>query len=137
MFEWNRVLETGYKDIDDQHRELLAAMSSYFEKYKMGIDRDGLVETMNYLVEYVKRHFSTEEHIMTLTDYADIDRHKKAHREMTETLVVLYRRLINGADIDDISSSLLDYLQDWFISHLNNYDKKLAVFLSKKKVELA
>ncbi|WP_022850761.1 bacteriohemerythrin [Limisalsivibrio acetivorans] len=129
-FEWTDSLITGDKIIDSQHQTLFAKVNRYFEEYEKGASHESLIETMNFLVEYVKEHFSHEEKAMNLKGYPLRKSHMESHIKLVEQLVCLYKRLINEGPSDQISMDLFCLAQDWYVGHINNHDKKLASFMA-------
>lgn len=52
--EWTSYIQTNNELLDSQHKELFSRMNRYFECAERNPRPQELIETLNYLVEYVK-----------------------------------------------------------------------------------
>ncbi|MBU1220819.1 bacteriohemerythrin [Myxococcota bacterium] len=119
LIQWNKSLETGISEIDEQHKQLILL----FEFMSKSSDADDFVDHVNVLIDYAKNHFSFEEHLMEVSGFQDIENHKKAHLEF-----------IHKCDeyIDDLDegtfnpSKTSDFLFNWIVNHIVAHDIKKA-----------
>jgi len=130
--EWTEKLESGYKEIDDQHRDLINRINEFFDGLEKHYTSEATTRTLKYLVGYVKKHFSTEERLMTEYGYEEYDHHYAAHKKLTEELVSCYRRLVASGNSAEVSEDLTEVLQVWFLEHILGYDMKMIDFLKSK-----
>lgn len=77
--EWDHHLETGFKEIDDQHRRIISRLSSLLDALEDGGSPKTIADMAEFLVDYTARHFSTEESIMLGMGYPGYEEHKKKH----------------------------------------------------------
>ena len=96
-FGWTSKLETGIEVIDVQHRRYFELLDNYLETTnelsttpEQVVD---LAETFNFLRQYAKEHFSSEEAIMLETKYPAYEQHQAQHLHFSDKLEKLYRRL--------------------------------------------
>jgi len=136
MFEWNDSLRTGVEEIDSQHKKLFEKSNSYFSAQQSGINDQIIVDTLNYMVEYAKLHFVTEENHMELSDYDGLTSHRDDHKRLVAHLVDIYKTLISRKNPEELVNSLNSFIQDWFVTHIFQHDKRMADFLKKRKAEL-
>ncbi|QAR32527.1 hypothetical protein EP073_03640 [Geovibrio thiophilus] len=127
--EWTSYIQTNNELLDSQHKELFSRINRYFECAEHNHSPQDLIKTLNYLVEYVKIHFKTEDDIMTQMEYARQKEHRKSHRELTEKLVEIYKELIENGASDELHDKLAKLCQIWYVAHINDFDKRLAAFI--------
>jgi hemerythrin len=129
---WTANLSTGVKEIDTQHKELFNKINRLIDAMSKGEGKKVLEEVFNFLSEYCKVHFSTEEGMMTSKKYPAFASHKQLHNEFMMKLNELKKRV----DIEGISSTIVIEAQplliDWWYNHINKVDKVLGEFLNKK-----
>jgi hemerythrin len=127
--EWHDRLSTGFEIVDDQHKELFTHINDFFDSLSQEENYDNTIKTLNFLVKYVKLHFTTEEDLMKKYNYDEYKEHLTAHREIVEEIMECYKTLISSGKSPAVISKLRVILQKWFVSHIMQYDMKLAGFL--------
>ncbi len=70
-YVWTQDLETGNEIVDKQHKALIEAFNSLLDASMKGYERQELGQTINFLVEYTKKHFSDEEDLQVRYRYPD------------------------------------------------------------------
>ena len=126
---WEDKYKTGYKRIDDQHKELIEIINDLYDCMENKDSEDGELKevfknALKKTVDYVSYHFSCEEKIMNAIQYDKIIQHSSYHREFTNTIYKYVQSYEDGSlkDIDD----LVKYLKDWFLNHILVTDKKFV-----------
>jgi hemerythrin-like metal-binding protein len=126
--KWNSTLETGIRQIDLQHQELIGIINEIVTAHDEGRDDDVLENVLPRLKAYVIFHFSTEESLMTgLLDGTHARQHKSEHREFGEKVASLTKESRN--DCTRTVVELLDYLNSWLLDHIMSIDKELGKHL--------
>ena len=116
------ALLVGFKPIDDLHREFQDILDALLDPAEADFGKDLLA-----LHEHLLRHCATEEAFMSQEDYPGLDRHRRAHRTLLES-VSDARRRFDGGDIDGTRKYCADLLE-WFALHARTEDLELANFL--------
>lgn len=122
---WNKDNEIGIPIIDEQHRVAVGTINSlfYFMQMKRGVA--ALRPTLSVLEQYTKIHFETEEELMKLHGFRDLDAHLLLHRDLqSQTHEVLHEALANSD-----ATIVLNFLKDWWLDHINKQDRKFAEHL--------
>lgn len=128
--EWTKDLETGIKNIDEEHRNLVSILNELDGISSRDVDK--MKEVFNRLVDYTEYHFSNEEGLMNSTsyecteDYAD---HCAFHKNFRE-------RVLEFRDVSDrkglsFSKSIQKFLLNWFVSHIKKTDQEMVNFVKK------
>lgn len=74
---WNNTLECGIVSIDEQHKELFRQVDILLASGS----RDRIPETLNFLGQYVVKHFAMEEAMHNRSRYPKTMAHKKLHTD--------------------------------------------------------
>ena len=132
LIEWKEEYNVNIKKIDNQHRYLVDLINGLNEVV-MGV---GSTEKVDYflaeLTKYSDEHFKTEEYLFDKFGYPEGEEHKRIHKEFLEKVKDIENRY--KGDKLKISFDLLDFLEDWFVTHLITEDKKYVPFLKGKGV---
>jgi hemerythrin len=116
------ALLVGFKPIDDLHREFQDILDALLDPAEADFGKDLLA-----LHEHLLRHCATEEAFMKQEDYPGLDRHRRAHILLLESVSDARRRLDAG-DIEGTRKYCRDLLE-WFEIHAQTEDRELARFL--------
>lgn len=125
-YELTKQLETGNKQIDTEHRQLLNAVNSLLDSCNSGKGRGEVEKTISFLVSYTKTHFAHEEELQKKYKYPDYLNHKKEHRDFINVVNEIqqeYRR--NGATIV-LVGQVNKNIVNWILTHINKEDTKVA-----------
>lgn len=122
---WSSQLNTGIRQIDLQHEELVAMINAAESAHATGDENLALQEILPRLETYVLFHFATEESMLNngISSQHAIA-HRNAHAEFRARLAAMKADAVNqtpGALVQ-----LLEYLQTWLLNHIAITDKELA-----------
>ncbi len=125
-------IQVGIKTIDEQHKGLFELMGRV---RVLSADDSKLGEMIKQLEDYIVHHFSEEEKYMLNHKYPDYQNHRSAHvqfmKEFSEIKVDFHMK-----DQDVKVNEKLNYmLNEWWINHVANIDKKLGEFLVSNGVQ--
>jgi hemerythrin len=112
----------GFKPIDDLHREFQDILDALMDPAEADFGTDLLG-----LHKHLLRHCAIEEEFMRQEDYPHIDRHRRAHQRLLES-VADARRRFDGGDIEGTRRFCADLL-DWFRIHAQSEDAELVAYL--------
>jgi hemerythrin len=128
MIVWNEDYETGFKRVDEQHRELIDVLNS-LEKTLAGPlpPRSACDELMAFLARHVATHFSYEEDCMHRARCPAHESNKRAH----QAFLALFAQYSTSYEAQGPSRELLSSLHraacDWVRGHILNIDSKLRM----------
>jgi len=132
MLTWTDDLLTGYKIIDDQHKELFRRVNALLEAMGQGKGKTQVAETLGFLSDYVVTHFGTEEQFMTDHNYPGLLSHKLEHTTYTDKLKRLRERFEKEGSSSLMAIESQQLLIGWWASHIGKTDKALGAFLRAK-----
>jgi hemerythrin len=125
--EWSDALSVGVTEIDDQHKELIKMLNKLNTAIHGGWGKETRREVINQLVEYTRVHFTTEESVMSIAGYPDVEAHKKKHHDLilkVKDYVSKYEKNPDASSYD-----LLFFLKQWLTEHIIKSDKALGDYL--------
>ena len=122
---WSPEYDIGIARIDKAHREIFQIVSLLVEK-NMAQNREAIVETANFMRDYVLRHFKDEEEYMAEISYANLEAHSRYHREFREKILPAIDRKMVESNYDQESvDEFVDLLVAWLRQHIMISDRKI------------
>ena len=133
MLHWEKKLMLGVPEIDKEHEELVKKTNVMLTALKSGNSTEEILKHMNFLADYVIKHFNSEEKLQAKYNYPDIIRHKQIHSEFK----VIVTKLLEDITKNGLSTSkkieISQMTMDWLLKHIGVEDKKLADFILEKR----
>jgi hemerythrin len=126
---WDSSLETGYGKIDNQHKQLIAALNNIIEASNSGKGSDEIFKTLDFLTGYTIMHFADEEKLQLQYDYPDYYIHKRYHEEFKNTVKELTQRLIKEGPTEEMVAMVTASIGDWLLNHIRGDDFRLAAYI--------
>jgi len=130
--EWRPTLEVGHAKIDSEHRSLVEALNRLHAAMKQGKGKDEIEKTLLFLKDYTVEHFKGEERMMIAHRYSGTDNHCAIHSDLVKEVGDLIANYQSGKVV--LTSSVLTFLEDWLVKHIQGEDKALGAFLQGKGV---
>ena len=127
---WYDNYNIGVDQVDKQHQQLAKTIRKLQQSLANGRFTPQTGETLKFLVEYTKEHFSAEEALMEEINYDEIEVQKLQHKKLVAQVVDILRDLKKGKMID--AYELIDFLTDWLINHIVQEDKKIGKFMERQ-----
>ena len=131
-FAWNEKYSVHIREIDEQHKKLVALINELFEAMKAGQGQEILGKVIAGLITYTKSHFATEERLMRDHGYAEYLVHKQIHDSLTKKVMDLNNQYQAGQAA--LTVQVTNFLKDWLINHILGTDKKYSAFLNSKGI---
>lgn len=125
-FVWSKDLETGNAQIDNEHKQLIQASNRLLEACAAGKGRSELANTVDFLTQYTKTHFSHEEALQVRYRYPDYANHKRYHETFIKIVENLSSRLKTEGPTVQLVAEINKQLAGWLINHIKTEDAKVA-----------
>jgi hemerythrin len=87
---------------------------------------------LDSLIDFVAKHFASEERNMSKTGYAGYAAHKAEHDKLVETCLDLQKKFRAGQA--NITAETTAFVKDWLVKHIPNVDKAYGPHLNSKGV---
>jgi hemerythrin len=131
-YQWDASLETGHAKVDNQHKQLVAALNSIIEASQQGKSSEEIFKTLDFLTGYTVMHFSTEEKLQVQYDYPDYLGHKRYHDEFKVTVGELTQKLIKEGPTEDVIGMVTTTIGNWLVNHIKGDDFRMAAYVKSK-----
>jgi len=128
-YKWDSSLETGYEKVDNQHRQLVAAVNNLMDASKSGRGDKAVLETLEFLTAYAIKHFADEEQLQLDYSYPDFANHKRIHDEFKETVGILTERVNKEGPTWDVIDVVSTTIGSWLLNHIKGDDFRMATYV--------
>jgi hemerythrin len=129
MPKWSADLETGYPDLDDQHRKAFRLLDICISAVDAHMDRRCVVAILEETYDYFLRHTNLEEELMTTHEYSGLEEHHQEHQAM----LVEIRRIADDYAKNGHRTLVVIKLQTmlvlWAREHIKTLDKQMVEYL--------
>jgi hemerythrin len=123
---WDQRFEIGVEEIDAQHREFIKLLRRFKLGFENSIPLPMQVRILQEVMKYAEYHFCSEENIMLITRYPNLPVQQLEHGKL---LTALTRRVEGFQRSPGSGEQLTDFLYEWFVSHTQVEDRKIAAHL--------
>lgn len=130
--EWLDTFEVGLKQIDDDHRQMLAIMRQIKAAGELR-DRERCVALLDELVAFSQAHFAREEAILRDIEFPSADVHEAYHADLLERADVVKeacKTIRSDRDFRDCCEEMFGFLIDDVIAG----DMKIKSFLQERGI---
>jgi len=130
--EWRENLAIGVKEIDDQHKELFKIVNDLFEACNKAKGKEEVGKVIDFLGDYVVKHFNNEEKLQQKHNYPDYASHKQKHELFIQEFIELKNQFEkegpSGLFVIKVNKKVID----WLVQHIGKVDKALGLYLKNK-----
>jgi hemerythrin len=130
---WDKSLETGDPEIDDQHRELFRRIDQLLAATRDRRARAEVGRLLTYLGDYVVVHFEAEEKLMADAEYPATAAHRAEHQGFVEE----YARLFEDYRADGPGPVFVikfgNRVTAWLCEHICRTDRRFVDHLNQRR----
>jgi hemerythrin-like metal-binding protein len=126
---WDEGIGTGIASIDQEHRLQVSLLNALEEVLRQGTDRPLAERTLQQLVDFTSVHFHSEELVMRLYAYPQLDAHALEHGRLLDQVEQI-RRSSAGNDAAR-ALELVASLRTWLTSHIRSMDQGFALWCAR------
>lgn len=134
-YVWTSNLETGHKIVDEQHKALVGTFNELLDASAKGEGCKELEHTIDFLMDYTKKHFVAEEDLQLKYQYPEYEHHRQLHQEFTKIMQELCGRLREEGPNMSLLGRVNREMGDWLILHIKIEDAKLVKFIKEKEAQ--
>jgi hemerythrin len=127
--EWTDDLSVGVSFIDEQHKELIKAVSRLTDAMWDGKGQEETGKLLAFLGDYVVTHFGAEESLMVKHQYPAYHVHKETHDRFVKEFLNTKEEFDRGAVSLSLAIKVLDETWEWLRLHIRGADKELGRFV--------
>ena len=132
-FDWAPNMETGYGDIDTQHKQLFKIgrdLEQLIRIQCIGVTDKQLLDIVCELRDYTGYHFYEEERMMQEMNYPRINTHKKFHKKCSDYVMKLDLPKIKAEPMKQLKL-IKDEVQSWIMTHVLSEDRDMIAAYQK------
>jgi hemerythrin-like metal-binding protein len=129
---WDEGISTGIGSMDTEHRLQVSLVNALEEILRQQQDRGTADRTFAQLVDFTSVHFHSEELMMRLYAYPQLDVHATAHGKLLDQVRVIQTKY----QADEIAEALevIAELRGWLVNHIKSMDQLFAAWLAKNDI---
>jgi hemerythrin len=131
--EWTPNLAVGVSGIDQQHKTLFEKANQLFEAGKNNKNKKFIAEMLDFLDDYTKQHFHSEEVYMKSISYPGFDDQKKMHTDFITALTKLKKDYQESGGNIIVILNANQMVVDWLLKHVSVEDKKIGTYANSIK----
>lgn len=128
IFPWDDHFNTGFAEVDAQHRKLVEILNQLASAVAAGAAGDVLGQIFDGLVDYTRYHFTTEEKLWREFlggDPAEAT-HLAAHASFIDEISQLKAGLRQPESAQHLAEETLSFLARWLAAHILESDRYMA-----------
>ncbi len=130
QYKWDTSYAVHVKQLDTDHKKLFLLTNTLFNAIQRKESADTLQELMEKLEDYSITHFEYEEALMEMHNVPDLVEQQQEHRKFVQKLHVFRQHYPDQPAATSLP--MLRFLNEWFIKHISQLDKKYTPYLSEK-----
>lgn len=121
----NSTTLVKYHLIDSEHRQLFQAINNLLDACSQGKGRTQIETTIQFLNNYVGKHFSGEERLQMESKYSDHPAHKRFRDGYKQKMAQVTNELtVNGVNVSSVDK--VNEAAGILVAHIHTEDKRLA-----------
>lgn len=132
---WKDEYSVGVQIIDDQHKELFDRTNQLLNACTVGKGKEEVSRLIDFLDEYVKKHFSQEEEYQKKYQYPKYEEHKKLHQNFIQEVKNLKSKLNQNGSSLSLIVEINNKVIHWLVNHIGKVDKELGLYLVSQNVK--
>ena len=127
---WIDEYNIGIEKIDEQHKFLVGVINELYNAFMNRQHKEKMQNIIKELDDYTDFHFKTEEDYFQRFGYAEKDEHIREHNYFREKIGEFKQDFKNTESA--LTFSVLNFLRNWLINHIQGTDQKYVSFLKEK-----
>ena len=132
LIEWSPAYSVKVKKFDDQHKKLVDLINQLHDAMKSGQGNTMIAVVLQSLISYTGTHFADEIKLLQAQAYPDLVRHQAEHEKFVKQVVEFQQKFKDGSAM--LTMTILSFLKDWLVKHIQGEDKKYGLFLNGKGI---
>ncbi len=141
-FPWDPSLETGFPEIDEQHKGLFAladklaiaiASCALTDEGLCEEDENTVADAVYGLTDYCVEHFADEEALMKSAGYPSLSVHCSLHEQLAAETLAITARFFNDEAV--VPETLAPFITSWLSEHIRRHDMQFVTFLRAQQAK--
>ncbi|MBS1212828.1 MAG: hemerythrin family protein [Proteobacteria bacterium] len=132
LITWTKEQFGTSVSVTDSEHQTLFSMLNDLHASVAGGNRQTVGQNLDALIDFVVKHFKTEEELMQANGYPDYTAHKAEHDKLVNTCADVQKKFHAGQL--EITAETTNFVKDWLVSHIPAIDMRYGPFLNSKGV---
>lgn len=133
MIQFTEDMKIGVPYIDLQHKSLIDAVNNLSSLDVLNPSKEEMKKYLDFLGEYVIKHFNDEEKLQIESKYPRYRQHKEIHQEFVGTFMSLYGEFVKNGPSAKLVSTMTSNVSNWIITHIKGEDITFGKYYTKVK----
>lgn len=134
----DNLMSLNVEIIDNQHKKLIDIINQLSKSILTHSQDKDILKIIDYLIEYINIHFTTEEVFLEVLSYEEKTNHIQLHLEFKNKVLIIKNKITEEKeDIGTFSIEILNnlhiFVSDWLIHHIIGNDKDIFKLIESKK----
>lgn len=129
MINWGDIYSLSIEKIDEEHRvffTIVEEAEKLLDIPDANIYKE-ILQVIESIQSFMKSHFESEEKLMAEIQYPEREEHKMEHTVFLGQVTDIDLNVIKANEGQYLLRTL-DFLVQWFILHMSEFDKKMAKY---------
>jgi len=133
LIQWKNEYSVGVKEIDKQHQKIIDFINEINEVVTSQGSKDKYAGIIESMAGYANYHLSVEEEYFNKFDYPKKESHMDLHNQYRAKVKNFQEKIKAETDenVAKLAYEVIDFLEDWWIGHINNIDKQYTQFFNE------
>ena len=132
MLTLSKDMETGVEKIDTEHKELISRINKLLEVGGSSASHEEIEKTIDYLGDYVVKHFNDEEEIQIKYKYPRHPEHHKMHAFFIDDFAKLKEEYEKNGNSMEFTMKLNNTLVTWIVKHIKGEDVQFGKYYKEQ-----
>lgn len=138
--EWSDVYSVGVRELDDQHKNMLALSNDLIHAADTKKKREVIGEIIDVFLNNAREHFLREEEMLEEAGYPGLDEHRREHANLIQTVlefIDLFNERTRGSFYSDTTvdgGCFAMFLIGWILLHIKKEDQKYTSHLNSRGI---
>jgi len=128
MLSLTKDMETGVEKLDTQHRELINRINGLLAVGEKAASKEETKKTIDYLGEYVVKHFGDEEELQKKAKYPKYAEHKEKHTRFIDDYSKLEAEFVEKGNSVEFTMKLNSTFITWIVKHIKGDDAEFGKY---------
>ena len=121
-------METGVTKIDEQHKELVNRLNAVISMGTISVSKEETQRTIDFLGEYIIKHFRDEESLQRQSKYDKYESHKEQHQIYIDEFKKLKEEFAANGPSAKFTVGLNTSMSNWIIRHIKIVDTEFGKY---------
>lgn len=130
---WEKALETGVENVDEQHRSMINKINEIFNACDRGEGLKEVISALIFLENYTRTHFKDEEALQSECEYPKLEEHRVSHDKFIETVNGMLDEFYKNGTSMEIFLKIVEFMADWIKEHIKKEDVDFSIYYKNFK----